>query len=115
MFEIIKKAHLRNMPKYIMNFPSYYKIAQYEAYIEKLKRNGLKYGMVHGSGEDYIYDINDRAIPTYMFFNKRTFSDGEIDLFFKLSEKFGHHIDETWGGVFLGYRCEYWNHKYLCL
>ena len=98
----LRKFRIAHIFRYIMDFPHYLEVYKYENYVDKLREIGSIYGVVKGTDEVYVHDVNDRAIPTDMYFNKKTFSSDEIDLFFDfVYSKKGLLPTAELGGVFL--------------
>ena len=96
IFRHFKPQHIM---KYVKNLPFYYKANRYNGYIDFLTDNGLHFGIIKGSDEAYLFEIEDRAIPFDMFLEKKTFSKENIDKFIEIVAKRKNNCKI--GGVFL--------------
>lgn len=96
---ILKKFKLNKVPMYIQNCGSYLQSARFHAYNGEFRERGSAYGLVQGTNESYLYDVDDYAIPIDMFTQHRTFSEDDIKIFFRLA-KDKMHITPSMGGYF---------------
>ena len=68
-------------------------------YRSGLKRQGQQYGIVQGTNASFQFDVRDWVIPSYIFTRQRTYSQDDIEMFFRFAqEKCGFAPKE---GVFL--------------
>lgn len=84
---ILKNFQLSHLADYIKRFPYYARGISYYKYIDFLKEQGIRFGIVKGTNENYIFEINDMCIPYEMFRRKETYSQKDIKMFFDLAHK----------------------------
>lgn len=94
---ILKNFKLSQLADYIKRFPYYARGVSYYRYIDFLKKHGIRFGVVKGTNENYIFEINDRCIPYEMFRRRETYSQNDIKSFFTLAKRNTDFI----GGYFL--------------
>lgn len=59
-------------------------------YVSKLKRHGKQFGKVRGTNAVFQFDVRDLVIPSYIYTRNKTYSQEDMELFFRfVSEKCG--------------------------
>jgi len=87
---------LRLSAPYLQHGGSYLRFLRY---ISDLKRRGKSFGQVQGTNAVFTFDVRDLVIPSYMYTRKKTYSQEDIELFFRFAkEKRGIEPTE---GIFL--------------
>lgn len=99
---LLKNFQFSHLGDYIKRFPYYARGISYYRYVDKLKKNGVSYGIVKGTNEQYIFDIDDKCIPYEMYRSQKTYSQGDIEVFLDLVKKiYQKKITENREGKFL--------------
>lgn len=98
---VLRNFRLSHMGDYLKRFPYYVRSLSYYRYIDMLRRQGIEYGIVKGTNEQYIFDIDDKCIPIQMYRSRRTYSENDIRHFFYLVKKFCKEKAMENGGYFL--------------
>lgn len=97
---LLKRFKLSHIGNYLKNLPDYAKGFTYWRYMDILKEEGAEYGVIKGTNEQYVFDINDECIPGRMHRERQTYSENDINDFFELAGKISGRRPQK-GGYFL--------------
>lgn len=96
---LLKNFQLSHLGDYVKRFPYYARGLSYYRYIDMLKKDGIEYGVVKGTNEQYIFNVDDRCIPYEMYRSRQTYSQKDIEIFFDLVKKiYQKRLQKTAGG-----------------
>ena len=56
-------------------------------YVSGLKRQGKQFGVVNGTNAVFEFDLRDLVIPSYMYTRHLTYSQEDIELFFRFAKE----------------------------
>lgn len=73
---------------------------QFKRYIASQEKKGRSFAIVDGTNETYLFDTKDTAISSKTFCTGKTYSEEEIQIFFRLTEKYYGFRPQD-GGIFL--------------
>ncbi len=56
-------------------------------FVSRLKRQGKRYGLVKGTNAVFKFDIRDMVIPSYMYTRHETYSQKDMEMFFRFAKE----------------------------